>query len=79
MVNTLQNWPMDADEVLRVDGYNPKLHALTGEAQGYAAALNVAWRSGGTGAWKGDVMLILGWDGYIWCYVTIDNGEYNYS
>ena len=36
---------MDAYEVLRVDGYNPKLHALTGEAQGYAAALNVAWRS----------------------------------
>ena len=31
-------------EVLRVDGYNPKLHALTGEAHGYAAALNVAWR-----------------------------------
>jgi hypothetical protein len=39
----------------------------------------VAWRSGGTGVWTGDVMLILGWDGYIWCYVTIDNGEYNYS
>eukprot|EP00435_Cladocopium_sp_Y103_P027212 s1020_g6.t1 len=29
------------DVVLRVDGYKPKLHALTGEAQGYAAALNV--------------------------------------
>ena len=28
-------------EVLRVDGYNPKLHALTGEAHGMAAALNV--------------------------------------
>ena len=60
MVNTLQNWPMDADEVLRVDGYNPKLHALTGEAQGYAAALNVAWRSGGMGAWLG-VMWCLFW------------------
>ncbi|CAL1155438.1 unnamed protein product [Cladocopium goreaui] len=41
------------DAVLRVDGYNPKLHALTGEAQGYAAALNVAWRSGGTGVHAG--------------------------
>eukprot|EP00434_Breviolum_minutum_P026143 symbB.v1.2.023115.t1/scaffold2083.1/size104221/5 len=29
------------DAVLRVDGYNPKLHALTGEAHGMAAALNV--------------------------------------
>ena len=74
---------MDAYEVLRVDGYNPKLHALTGEAQGYAAALNVAWRSA---RGFGLVMWCLFWgemvifdDGYIWCYVTIDNGEYNYS